>query len=438
MSLLAALASLFGTVLTPAALFLCSAGIVSRTGIGKILDMKPLFLREKGRKNRQSPLSALSLALAGTLGVGNITGVASALTAGGPGAVFWMWAGAAAVIPVKYAEVRLAVRYRIRSGEGWTGGAMYTIRDGLGGAAETDRGRRFAGALASFFAVLCALNALVTGNLVQANAAVSLFGGNRMISGVVLSLLVALSAAFGTRRIEKLAARMMPPLTLFYIGAALFAILPRARLLPSLIGEIFSSAFSTRAVMGGAVGFTAREAMRYGVMRGIFSNEAGCGTSPTAHASADTDSEEKQAALGVVEVVFDTMILCTLTAFVLLTADAEGGILPWGETGDAAPAAMAAFGALAGEAVSFAVRISTALFAFASIVAQIYYGLTAVRFLSEKKGARGCFLALSVFTPILGAAVSPGLMWTAADLLLGLMTAVNCAVLLRLRGTLRP
>ncbi|MBQ5355123.1 MAG: alanine:cation symporter family protein, partial [Clostridia bacterium] len=240
MSFLAALASLFGTVLTPAALFLCSAGIVSRTEIGKILDMKPLFLREKGRRNRQSPLSALSLALAGTLGVGNITGVASALTAGGPGAVFWMWAGAAAVIPVKYAEVRLALRYRIRSGEGWTGGAMYTIRDGLGGAVKTDRGRRFVYALASFFAVLCALNALVTGNLVQANAAVSLFGGNRLIAGAVLSLLVALSAAFGTRRIEKLAARMMPPLTLFYIGAALFAILPRARLLPSLIGEIFS------------------------------------------------------------------------------------------------------------------------------------------------------------------------------------------------------
>ena len=331
MTVLSALASLLGSFVTPILLFASSAGIVSSVGLARIFDPAPLFRSREKRDGKQTPLSALSLALAGTLGVGNITGVASALTAGGPGAVFWMWVGAVVVIPVKYAEVRLAVRYRIREGNGWTGGAMYTIREGLGKTVKTAGGSAFVRLLAAFFAVLCAVNALVTGNLVQASAAVSLFPGNRTAWGLGLSALVLLSAAFGTRRIERVCARLMPPLTIYYIFAALICVLPRASLLTEIFGQIFASAFSFRAAAGGAVGFTVREAMQYGVMRGIFSNEAGCGTSPTAHASADTDSEEKQAALGVIEVVFDTLILCTLTAFVLLldSPDAGDWQMPW-------------------------------------------------------------------------------------------------------------
>ena len=432
MVMLSFFSALVGTVLTPAMLFAASAGILATAGIRQIFDLRPLFRGKEQRKAGTSPFTALSLALAGTLGVGNITGVASAMTAGGPGAVFWMWIGALAAVPVKYAEVRLAVRYRERTSEGWRGGAMYVIRDGFGGT-------RAACWLAALFAVLCAANALVTGNLIQSNAAVSLLPQDRrMLWGLLLSVLVALSVCFGTRHIERVAARLMPALTAFYITVCFLAILPRAAMLPGILSTIVRAAFSVRAFGGGMLGFSMREALRFGIMRGIFSNEAGCGTSPTAHAAADTDSEHNQALLGVCEVIFDTLILCTLSALVLLTADGVGGVIPWHGLGDAAPVVMDAFRLLCGSRLSAGVRIATVLFAYASIIAQIYYGLTAVGFLSEKKTAGRLFLALSVLMPLFGAAVSPGVMWLAADLLLGSMTVLNCAVLLLLRGNLRP
>ena len=423
--------AVIGTVLTPLMLFAASAGILSGVGFRRIFDLRPLFRTKERKKAGTSPLAALSLALAGTLGVGNITGVASALTAGGPGAVFWMWIGALAAVPVKYAEVRLAVRYRERTPVGWRGGAMYVIRNGFGGT-------KAACGLASFFAVLCAANALVTGNLIQSNAAVSLLPpAHRMLWGLLLSLLVGLSVCFGTRHIERVAARLMPALTAFYIMVCLMAVLPRAAMLPGILSTIVRSAFSVRAFGGGMLGFSVREALRFGIMRGIFSNEAGCGTSPTAHAAAETDSEHNQALLGVCEVIFDTLILCTLSALVLLTADRVGGVIPWHGSCDAAPVVMDAFRLLCGSLPSTGVRIATVLFAYASVIAQIYYGLTAVGFLSKDKTAGRLFLGLSVLMPLCGAAVSPGAMWLAADLLLGSMTVLNCAVLLLLRGNLR-
>ena len=426
------LADAVGTVVTPAFLLFASLGILSSAGVKRVFDLRPLLGCGKRSGNGASPLSALSLALAGTLGVGNITGVASALMAGGPGAVVWMWIGAVAAIPLKYAEVLLAVRYRERVGDGWRGGAMYTIRNGFGGGTAA----RKAGAV---FAVLCAANALVTGNLIQSNAAVSLLPGDRRILwGIALSLSVALSVCFGTKRIERAAARLMPPLTAFFLLVSLAAVLPHTDLIPGILKDTVRSAFSLRAVGAGTMGFTVREAVRFGVMRGIFSNEAGCGTSPTAHASADTDSAEQQAALGVAEVIFDTLILCTVTALVLLTADRVAGGFPWGLGTDPAPAALEGFRVLSGRFAAEGIRLSTVLFAYASVVAQIYYGIGAVRYLTESKKAEGAFLALSVLMPVCGAAVSPGPMWTVADLLLGSMTILNCSVLLLLRGKLRP
>ena len=409
MRFFSSLADFTGSVLTPLCLFLASAGVVSVTGLKKLFRFSDLLRRPKGKKEGTSPAAALSLALAGTLGAGNITGVASALMAGGPGAVFWMWMGAIIAVPVKYAEVRFAVRYRRRRGTEWTGGSMYTIRDGLGSLFPSPSGRKTAERLASLFAVLCAANALVTGNLVQSNAAVCLLpAGRKPLWGVLLALAVALSVLAGTRKIEKTAARLMPPLTAFYILVSLAAVLPHARMIPSLLRLILSSAFSSRAFGAGIAGFSVREAVRCGVMRGIFSNEAGCGTSPSAHAAAETDSEERQALLGVCEVIFDTLILCTLTALVLLTSDAVSGGFPWHTASDAAPAAMEAFEALAGEFAAMGVRIAAVLFAYASIIAQIYYGMTAVRFLTENRTAGNMFLALSAVMPLIGAAISPG------------------------------
>ncbi len=448
MQLFEALASLTGTVATPLMLLLASAGILSETGVRNVLDLKPLFAKRKEAAQGPSPFSALSLALAGTLGVGNITGVTSALIMGGPGAVFWMWAGAVAVIPVKYAEVLLAVRFRKRkkkkssskreTGSVWTGGAMYYIRDGLGKVSASPTGKRTAGKLACFFAVLCAANALITGNLVQSNAAVSLLpAGHRGLWGLCIVCIVSLSVFSGTARIERITARLMPVLSAFYIFVSLAVIAAHSDLIPGILHSIVTSAFSLRAAGAGASAFTVREAVRFGVMRGIFSNEAGCGTSPTAHASADTDSEHRQALLGVCEVIFDPLILCPLTALVLLTADAEAGIVPWHSEADAAAVSMEAFRLTAGRTAACGIRISAVLFAYASIIAQIYYGTTAVRFLTDSKKAERVFLALSALTPMIGAYISSGVMWLTADLLLGVMTALNCSVLLILRGTLR-
>ena len=433
------LSSFLGGVLTPLALLFCSAGVLS------VLGPKRVFLpfRSSGEKSgteaaagsRTSPFAALTVALAGTLGVGNITGVASALFVGGPGAIFWMWVGALAVIPVKYAEVWLAVRYRRRGRNGYYGGSMYVIRDGLGAKLPGRAGI----VLGGFFALLCALNALVTGCLVQANAAVSALGPpeprDRFAAGTALSLLVLGSVLFGTKKIERITSAVIPSLSVLYIAACLAAILPRLGLMPGVLRLIVTSAFSPRAAGGAALGFSAREALRFGVMRGIFSNEAGCGTSPTAHASADTPSASRQASLGTAEVVFDTLILCSLTAFVLLLADAEAGLLPRHVEADAAPVVFEAFRILAGKAFSFLVRLSVPLFAYSSVIAQFYYGSVAVGYLTKSRAARPAFAVLTALFSLLGAAAAPGAMWTAADLLLGLMTVFNCSVLFVLRKT---
>ena len=436
MGILSALSFILGTCLTPFLLLLTSSGIAASIGFRRLIRPKRFLglLTERPEDAETSPMTALSVALAGTLGVGNITGVASALFVGGAGAVFWMWVGAVLVLPVKYAEVWLAVHWRRRGRNGWYGGAMYYIRDGLGKLIKPQT----AWILGGIFASLCCLHSLVTGNIVQSNAAVCVFPeDSRLLCGILLGLLVFVSVLFGTKKIERITASVIPSLTVFYIAACLMAILPRAVLIPGILKTIVFSAFCPRSVLGAAAGFSVREAMRFGIMRGIFSNEAGCGTSPTAHAAADTVSPSHQACFGVIEVVFDTLILCTLTALTLLVADEQFGILPWHIESDAAPVTLTAFRLLDGRIVAELVRISVVLFAYSSIIAQFYYGMTAIGYLTGKRIARLVFSAVSAVCPVIGAVIEPGVMWLLADVLLGLMTAMNCLVLLALRNTVR-
>ncbi len=423
-----------GIYLTPAVLLLSALILLPRLPLRRLMNPKTFLriLRDLPDNAQTTPLSSLSMALAGTLGVGNITGVASALMAGGAGAVFWMWAGSIVSIVVKYAEVFLAVKFRRENDGGKTGGAMYYIRDGL-----RMKGNRSA-VLGGMFAVLCVLNSLITGNIVQANAAVSVLPGKfRLSGGIVLAFLVSISVLYGRRKTEKITAKLMPPLTGVYILLAGGILVRNASLLPEILGEILSSAFAPRAVFGGTVGFTVREGIRFGVMRGIFSNEAGCGTSPTAHAIADTKSPPHQACFGVVEVVFDTLILCTLTAFVLLTADRRYGLLPWKTDADAAGVTLSAFRALAGDTAGVLLTGSVILFAFGTILAQMYYGSTAIGYLTKKKLPLLGYFVLSAGSTVTGAVIAPPLMWTLADILLGGMTVINCAVLVLLRKELR-
>ncbi len=418
-----------GSVLTPLCLLAAALLLLPKIRPGRVFSPRELLrtLRRSPENTKTAPLAALSMALAGTLGVGNITGVASALISGGPGSVFWMWVGAMVSIVVKYAEVYLAVEYRQKTKDGWVGGAMYYLRDGLSGKIPYS----VAAGIGGGFAVLCGVNSLVTGNIVQANAAACIVPENsRLTCGFVLAGLVVLSLLYGYRKIERITAKLMPPLTGVYMGIALVLLLRNASLLPEIFADIVQSAFVPQAVFGGAVGFTVREGIRFGVMRGIFSNEAGCGTSPTAHASADTDDPHHQACLGVIEVVFDTLVLCTMTAFVLLIAERRFGVLPWKTDADTAAVTLAAFGSLGGEVIRWVLMIAVVLFAYATILAQLYYGTVAIGYLTKRKLPLLGYYAVSAVCTVLGSVIAPPVMWTIADAVIGGMTVVNCVAVM--------
>ncbi len=436
MGILSFLAESFGSFLTPA--FLFTAAVVLLPSIRSARRLSPnapvRTTPASSSASGSTPFTALSMALAGTLGVGNITGVASALISGGAGAVFWMWAGAVVSIVVKYAEVYLAVKFRQRKDGTFCGGAMYYIRDGLSKKLPYSP----AAALGGGFAFLCCLNSLITGNLLQVNAAACVLPeAYRLPCGMILGGLVIAAILYGSRRIERITAKLMPPLTAGYMGIAVVILCRNLPLLPDIFGDIVRCAFTPRAAAGGAVGFTVRESLRFGVMRGIFSNEAGCGTSPTAHAAADTDSPHHQACCGVIEVVFDTLILCTMTAFVLLIADRRFGLIPWKTDADTSAVTLDAFRALTGDAVSGILTVAIVLFAYAAIIAQLYYGSTAIRYLTTKKLPLLLYYAASAGCTIVGTVLFPPLMWTMADIVIGLMTVVNCVVLIVLRRELR-
>ncbi len=390
--------------------------------------------KQTGQKTKKfakkTPFQALTLALAGTLGVGNITGVASALTLGGPGSVFWMCLGAVLVLPVKYAEVFLALRFRKRGKNSWYGGAMYYIRDGLIHLI----GKKYAAALGGGFAIFCCANSLITGTILQANAAATVFPKSKQcVVGILLAALLSLSITYGVSRIEKITVKIIPILAGFYILVSLYVIVTNISYLPSVIADICRSAFTPKAVLGSAAGIGVREAFRLGLIRGILSNEAGCGTSPTAHASADTDDPKKQAGLGVVEVVVDTLVLCSLTAFVMLISNAKYNNIPFGQSIDAAPLALHSFEAVTGEVVYYLLTASIVLFAFSTILAQLFYGTAAIRYLTNKKSAIVVYNVASLVCTVLGSVISAPILWFMADTLIGTMTVINGIVLILLR-----
>ncbi|MBE6625821.1 MAG: alanine:cation symporter family protein [Ruminococcaceae bacterium] len=436
MLLLESFSSILGAIITPAVLLLSSIGVSSEISIPKILRPRYFVksLTDLPSAASTSPLRALTVALAGTLGVGNITGVASALICGGPGAILWMWVGALVVLGAKYAEVSLAVSFRQKKDGKYFGGAMYYIRDGL----RDKLGSKASAIFGGVFAMLCCINSLITGNIVQSNAASCIFPSKyRIYCGVFLGICVTLSLIYGARKVEKITSSLIPVLTAVYIILSVSIVMSNIEYLPKIIGGIFSAAFSKNAIIGGAAGFSAREAIRFGVMRGIFSNEAGCGTSPIAHASADTKSPHHQACYGIFEVIFDTIILCTMTAFVLLIADSKFGIIPWHSEADASPVTLSAFDMLGGSITYYLLCICVVLFAFATIIAQIYYGVISIGYLTSRKIPQIIYFALSAACAVLGSVISSPVMWLSADLIIGIMTAVNCTVIILLRSRLK-
>lgn len=404
------------------------AKLVFKNTIGKLLSDG---MREKG--NGLSPFRAMTTALAGTVGTGNIAGVTGAIFIGGAGSIFWMWVSALLGMCTKYAEITLAVHYRRTDSDGsHYGGPMYYIESGLG-----TRWR----ILAVIFALLCCAASLGIGNMTQsseiAGAAKVLFGLDRKICGVIIALAVGLVVLGGIRRIGAVTSYLVPIMSILYILAGLYIIIVRVQDIPHVLYQIVSEAFTVRAMGGGAVGSGMLCALKQGFARGVFSNEAGLGSAPIAHAAADTDEPCEQAMWAVFEVFVDTIVICSITAFTVLLSgitETSGGLDAYVSGG---AAAGAAFNAIIPHGIGGAlIQISLIFFAFSSIICWCYYGERCVDYLSHGKHIAGVVYKL-VFICFcyLGAVGSASLVWDVSDTLNGLMAIPNLIALLLLSGT---
>lgn len=394
-----------------------------------LLWIRKLFDQKGG--DGISPFRALTVALAGTLGVGNIVGVASALYLGGPGAIFWMLVSALVAMVLKYAEITLALRHRRRDAQGaWRGGAPYYMEDGMSSMGFPKAGRF----VAALFALLCVVNALTMGSFLQVNAAASAmkegFGWPPLLTGLGIAIPAVITVLGGAKRISWLTEKLVPFMTVGFLVVCGAVLILRRDRIPAAVGSILTEALEPVSAGGGIVGFLTSGGLRYGVMRGLISNEAGSGTAPMAHASADTSSPARQGLFGLVEVFVDTVLLCSITALCILVSDT--GAYAFGE--DVTHTAQAAFSSVLGEWAGGFFALSILLFGAATVICWGHYGLTCVGYLTEgKRGARasvGGFVVILALTLILGAVTVPALAWSLADAAISVMTLLNLVMLL--------
>lgn len=383
-----------------------------------------IFEKRTAKEGSVTPFQAVCTALAATVGVGNIAGVAGAVALGGPGAVFWIWVSALLGMCTKFAEVTLAVRFRERNAQGdWVGGPMYFIKNGLG--------RKWLW-LAGTFAAFGVLAMLGTGNATQVSSIVGAVNSALRSCGAeprseVLNLFIgaALSAAIavvllgGIQRIGSVTERLVPFMAILYIAMALGVVLLHWRSLPQVFSSIFQGAFQPRSVTGGLVG-SILLTMRSGVARGIFSNEAGLGTASIAHATADTDSPVRQGLFGIFEVFVASMVICTLTALVILCSGVEV------HYGAAAGAELTIEGFIRsyGSVASLLAALVLCCFAFSTILGWGLYGLRCVEYLFGSRAGKP-FLIVYSLVAILGATLELELIWNVADTFNALMSIPN-------------
>jgi AGCS family alanine or glycine:cation symporter len=359
-----------------------------------------------------TPFQAVATALASTVGVGNIAGVATAIAVGGPGALFWLWVSGLLGMGTKFAEIVVALHYRERDASGTIrGGAMYTLRR-LGWPR-----------LGGLFALLTAVAAFGIGNMVQANSvAQSLqasFGFAPPVVGIAMVVVAGAVILGGIRRIAAFAEILVPFMAIIYLAGGLVVLLTHLPQLPGALALVFDSAFSGTAATGGFAGSTVMLAMRYGIARGLFSNEAGLGSAPLVHAAATTDHPVRQGMYGIFEVFVDTILICTTTGLVIVLT----GVWETGETG-AALTGRAFETGLPGVWGDILVTTGLVLFAFSTIIGWSYYGETGIVYLLGPRAAMPYRLAWLVFI-YLGAVGSLHLVWDIADTLNGLMAIPN-------------
>ena len=404
-------------------------GVAMKNTIGKIFD------KTQARDGSMSPFQAVCTALAGTVGTGNIAGVAGAIALGGPGAIFWMWCSAFLGMCTKFSEVTLAIHFREKNKNGeYVGGPMDYIKNGL------SKKWHF---LAVFYAVFGVLTVFGTGNATQVNTIVSsvntaLMNFNvlkgepnsnvNLIFGIFIAALVAMVLLGGIKRIGQVSEKLVPFMAVLYVILALGVIILNIQRVPGVFAQIVSGAFTPRAATGGIIG-SMFLSMKKGVSRGIFSNEAGLGTGSIAHACADTDNAVHQGMFGIFEVFMDTIVICTLTGLVILLAAPN---ISYGQAAGA-ELTISGFTATYGGWVSILTAIAMCCFAFSTIIGWGLYGSRCIEFLGGEKFVRP-FLVVYSFVSIVGATMNLGLLWDISDTFNGLMAVPNLIALLMLSG----
>lgn len=407
-------------------------GYIMQHTVGRLFSKS-----SESQEGALTPVQALTTALAGTVGTGNIAGVAGAIALGGPGAIFWMWVAAIFGMCTKYSEIVLAVLYRKRNTKGdFVGGPMYYIRNGLGQKWNW---------LAVIFCVFASIAAIGTGNMTQINTIATSIGSVAtsfnpnlsdadltrlyLVIGIIGAVLAALVIFGGLKRIGQVTERLVPVMAIVYIVASLVVVFTHIGSLGSVFASIFQGAFSPEAVSGGLAGVVMTEAIKKGFGRGIFSNEAGLGTAPIAHAAADVEHPVAQGIYGVFEVFADTIIICTLTALsILISGEAEGFYGASAGTDLTITAFATTFGS---QVASIIIAVCISMFAYSTLLSWALYGGRCVEFIFGNKGMMA-YQAIYIIFVAVGAVVKLGLVWEVADSLNALMAIPNLIAVLLL------
>ena len=407
-------------------------GAARKNTIGKIFD------KTQAKDGSMSPFQAVCTALAGTVGTGNIAGVAGAIALGGPGAIFWMWCSAFLGMCTKFSEVTLAIHFREKNANGeYVGGPMYYIKNGL------SKKWHFLAVLYALFGVLTVFG---TGNATQVNTIVSsihsalhnlhIIDGTvderaNLIFGIFIAAFVAMVLLGGIQRIGQVSEKLVPFMAALYVILAIGVVILHISRVPAVFAMIFKSAFTPQAATGGIIG-SMFLSMKKGVSRGIFSNEAGLGTGSIAHACADTNNAVHQGMFGIFEVFMDTIVICTLTGLVILLGAPN---IVYGQAAGA-ELTISGFTATYGGWVSIFTAVAMCCFAFSTIIGWGLYGSRCIEFLGGEKLVRPFLVAYS-FVSIIGATINLGLLWDIADTFNGLMAIPNLIALLILSGQVK-
>lgn len=404
-------------------------------------SLKMLFSPESrktdGGEGDISPFSALMAALAGTIGTGNIVGVATAMVLGGPGALVWMWIAAAFGISTKYAECALAIKYRETNEKGeMCGGPMYTIKNAF-------KNKKVGAVLAFAFSLFTLIASFGIGNLSQANSISSslnnTFSIPQWVTGLILAVLTGIIIFGGIKSISKVSTVLVPVMSIFYILAGLIVIAINYKNIPAGLGTIFSMAFGGKAIAGGVAGtitVSVMQSIRYGVARGVFSNEAGLGSAAITASSVSTNSHVQQGYINMCGTFIDTIIVCSITGLAIASSGVLGSVDAAGEYVTGADLTIAAFQSVLGKPGAIIVAVGILLFAFSTILGWEYQGEKSLEYFCKNKIA--CYIYRIVFAAVVfvGSIVALDIAWSFSNIANGLMAIPNLISLLVLSGVL--